>query len=622
MKIANWPIPRKIAAAFGLIITTFALVAVIVFFAFENINYTSTVRERSEAQIASVNQVSEAVLDMSGQVRGYSLTRDPFFTKGIENNYKHAIDVITDLRAKADTPARRDSYAEMERAVRGFKADIVDPQVRVASNPATADQILPTMAAGAKTKWVSVFRAAQKRFQDRELASEEAQSAARNRAATQGKAAVVIGAACAVALAAAMGWLLNSQIAAPVLAMTAAMKRLASGNHNIVVPATGRGDEVGEMASAVQTFKDAAIEKLRLTEEASAATAEAEAERARNAAAAAAAAAELATVVDQLGSAMIGLAGGDLTCGVSQAFAGKYEALRSDFNSAVARLCETMTVITEKSISIDQIAQEVSQSSRDLARRTEHQAASLEETAAAVDQIHATVLRSAAGAEKARESVASAKRDAERSGEVMREAMRAMTEIEQSSRQIGQIVGLIDEIAFQTNLLALNAGVEAARAGEAGRGFAVVAAEVRSLAQRAADAAKEIKTLISGADRHVGVGVGLVTEAGQALEQITSQVARIEGIVREISASAEDEATALGEVKSTVNHIDQMTQQNAAMVEQSTAASQLLSEEAKGLSDMIARFKTGARPERSGAGRQDRVAQVPARPLQKSFRVG
>jgi methyl-accepting chemotaxis protein len=281
-----------------------------------------------------------------------------------------------------------------------------------------------------------------------------------------------------------------------------------------------------------------------------------------------------------------------------------------------------MTVITEKSISIDQIAQEVSQSSRDLARRTEHQAASLEETAAAVDQIHATVLRSAAGADKARDSVANAKREAERSGEIMRDAMKAMNEIDQSSRQIGQIVGLIDEIAFQTNLLALNAGVEAARAGEAGRGFAVVAAEVRNLAQRAADAAKEIKALISGAGRHVGVGVGLVTEAGQALEEITSQVAKIEELVREISASAKEEATALGEVNSTVNHIDQMTQQNAAMVEQSTAASQLLSEEAKGLSDMIARFKTSARSERAMAGRQDRVSAPVSGSLQRSLRVG
>jgi methyl-accepting chemotaxis protein len=597
------------------------LVAVIVFLSFDNINATSSVRERSEAQIASVNQVSEAVLDMSGQVRGYLLTRDPFFTKGIDNNYRHAIEVIADLREKADSPARRESYAEMERAVRGFKAEIVDPQVAVASNPATADQILPTMAAGAKRKWVSIFRTAQKRFQDRELASEEAQSAARNQAAAQGKAAVVIGAASAVALAAAMGWLLNSQIAAPVLAMTAAMKRLASGDNSIVVPATGRGDEVGEMASAVQTFKDAAIEKLRLTEEAAAATAAAETERARNASTAASAAAELASVVDQLGSAMTRLAGGDLTCGVTHAFADKYETLRSDFNSAVGHLCETMAVITEKSGSINSIAHEVSQSSLELARRTEHQAASLEETAAAVDQIHATVLRSAAGAEKARESVASAKRDAERSGEVMRDAIRAMNEIDQSSRQIGQIVGLIDEIAFQTNLLALNAGVEAARAGEAGRGFAVVAAEVRSLAQRAATAAKDIKILISGADRHVGVGVGLVTEAGQALEQITGQVVRIEELVREISASAGQEATALGEVNTTVNEIDQMTQQNAAMVEQSTAASQLLSEEAGGLSEMIAQFKTGAHAQRGPAVQSDRVSTPRARPTPK-LRVG
>jgi methyl-accepting chemotaxis protein len=249
-------------------------------------------------------------------------------------------------------------------------------------------------------------------------------------------------------------------------------------------------------------------------------------------------------------------------------------------------------------------ADEISKAADDLSRRTEQQAASLEETAAALDQITATVRKTADGANHAQGVVQTARANAAESAHVVKRATDAMGEIESSSKQIGQIIGVIDEIAFQTNLLALNAGVEAARAGDAGKGFAVVASEVRALAQRSAEAAKEIKTLINASSAQVGQGVSLVAETGKALQLIVEQVAEINGIVTEIAASAQEQATGLHQVNTAVNQMDQVTQQNAAMVEESTAASHSLAGEAVEVARLIGQFKTGsAAPAQASAPR-------------------
>jgi methyl-accepting chemotaxis protein len=223
------------------------------------------------------------------------------------------------------------------------------------------------------------------------------------------------------------------------------------------------------------------------------------------------------------------------------------------------------------------------QASEDLSQRTVQQAASLEETAAALDEITATIRKTAEGANEARQLVAAAKTDAARSGEVVKETVAAMIGIEGSSRQISNIIGVIDEIAFQTNLLALNAGVEAARAGDAGRGFAVVATEVRTLAQRSATAAKEIKALISASSAQVATGVTLVGETGKALNRTLAQVEKINNLIVDIAASAREQATGLQQVNITMSQMDQVTQQNAAMVEQATASSNSLAMEAEAL---------------------------------------
>jgi len=313
--------------------------------------------------------------------------------------------------------------------------------------------------------------------------------------------------------------------------------------------------------------------------------------------------------VNEIGNALTALAGGDLEQRLERAFPAELEKLRTDFNRALETLQATMQKVDHTAAAITAGADEISVSSNDLSKRTEQQAASLEETAAALDQITATVKKTAEGATHARSVVAAAKTDAENSGQVVGQAVTAMGEIEQSSRKISSIIGVIDEIAFQTNLLALNAGVEAARAGDAGRGFAVVASEVRALAQRSAEAAKEIKTLISASGIQVTTGVNLVGETGKALTRIVTQIAEINGVVNDIAASAQEQATGLNEVNAAVNQMDQVTQQNAAMVEEATAASNALATEAEELSRMMGQFKVGA--ESAGVARPGPKRRAP-----------
>ncbi|MGH7018938.1 MAG: methyl-accepting chemotaxis protein, partial [Brevundimonas sp.] len=299
-------------------------------------------------------------------------------------------------------------------------------------------------------------------------------------------------------------------------------------------------------------------------------------------------------LVEVLADSLSKLSGGDLTARIDRDMNGAHGRVKDDFNSAVESLRQTLGQVLHSVSGLRGGSDEISSASDDLSWRTEQQAASLEETAAALDEITATVKRSAEGARQAATVAGEARGQADRSGVVVREAVAAMDGIRQSSNQISDIVGVIDEIAFQTNLLALNAGVEAARAGDSGRGFAVVASEVRALAQRSAEAAKEIKTLISASAAEVAQGVKLVGEAGASLDAIAGKVGEMDALVAEIAASAQEQSSGLSQVNQAVNQMDQVTQQNAAMVEQTTAAALSLKSEAEGLASLVGRFRTGA----------------------------
>jgi methyl-accepting chemotaxis protein len=316
--------------------------------------------------------------------------------------------------------------------------------------------------------------------------------------------------------------------------------------------------------------------------------------------------------VDRLATALQSLAQGDLTPQLSTPFMPALEKLRVDFNGAASKLRSAMEAIAENASAIAAASQQIRSASDDLAKRTEQQAASVEETAAALEEITTTVSDSSHQAQGAGQLVRETKDNAERSGIVVRQAVDAMSKIESSASEIANIIGVIDEIAFQTNLLALNAGIEAARAGDAGKGFAVVAQEVRELAQRSADAAKEIKGLIVTSNGHVKSGVILVTETGKALEEIVGQVVQVDSNVNAIALASREQSTGLKEINTAVNTIDQGTQQNAAMVEETTAAAHSLSREAASLFELLSQFNVGGR---ASSGRAlPASAAVPPRP--------
>jgi len=326
---------------------------------------------------------------------------------------------------------------------------------------------------------------------------------------------------------------------------------------------------------------------------------------------------ERARVATSIGAGLARLADNDLTCRMQDELPAAYGKLKTDFDGAVERLGEAFGGVKSATEAVHSSAREITAASNDLARRTEQQASSLEETSAALGQVTTAVGDNAAGAKRARAVVAATRDDAELGAGIVRRAVDAMSKIEKSSQQIGQIIGVIDEIAFQTNLLALNAGVEAARAGDAGRGFAVVASEVRALAQRSAAAAKEIKALISTSTAQVEEGVQLVGETGAALERIETKVSEINDVVVAMSSSAEEQATSLQQIAAAVNLMDQATQQNAAMSEQASAASQSLVSESEQLSRLVGQFKapsSGGDPLRRPALRAVASAKERAEP--------
>ncbi|MUO79175.1 HAMP domain-containing protein [Agrobacterium vitis] len=399
----------------------------------------------------------------------------------------------------------------------------------------------------------------------------------------------------------ATAFVLRSTVVLPIKMLVEAMHRLSSGDTTRATDFGPRRDEIGLMCDAVEVFREDAVAKRQLEADAEAGRLRLEEQRKQAQLKAEEDARErLMIATSGLATGLKRLADGDLTIELRDAFSEEFEGLRHDFNQSVRTLGHTMGAILESVSNINNGSTEIASGAGDLSKRTEQQAASLEETSAALDEITVNVSNSAKRTQEARAVVIEANKAARQSGQVVANAVDAMQRIEASSSQISNIIGVIDEIAFQTNLLALNAGVEAARAGEAGKGFAVVAQEVRELAQRSAQAAKEIKELIRNSSEEVGNGVTLVRDTGNVLKTIEDYVSTANGHMDAIATSAQEQSVGLTQVNSAVNHMDQMTQQNAAMVEETTAASASLAGEVNKLRQLLGQFQIGRSAGNSG----------------------
>ncbi|CUX09143.1 MULTISPECIES: methyl-accepting chemotaxis protein [Agrobacterium tumefaciens complex] len=412
-------------------------------------------------------------------------------------------------------------------------------------------------------------------------------------------------------------------ITTPIARLRERMVSLAGGETATEIDGMGRGDEVGQMAKAVQVFRENALERLRLEQETEANRSLSEKDRIEREQQKANEAADVKFAVENLAAGLSKLSEGDVSYRIGQPFTATLDSVRNDFNMSAEKLQAALTRVAQNAGGIGAGANEIKSAADDLAKRTEQQAAAVEETAAALEEITTTVRDSTKRAQEAGQIVSRAKAGAEQSGEVVRRAVVAMEQIAKSANEISNIIGVIDEIAFQTNLLALNAGVEAARAGEAGKGFAVVAQEVRELAQRSASAAKEIKALINTSNDQVQQGVQLVGDTGKALTTIVLEVQEINRHVVSIVESAQEQSSGLQQINTAVNQMDQDTQKNAAMVEETNAASHNLAKEVASLNQLLSQFrladaayqqKSQRAPVRN-AGGNDRPVASPVRAL-------
>ncbi len=540
--------------------------------------------EVAHSTISEAKDLLAVSADMESGMRGFLLAGEDAFlepyTQGIEAFDK----LISGLLEKSTESLMQEiRVKKMAKTIADWREQAVEPLLqlrREIGDAKTMDDMADFVREGRGAAYFAEFMDIISAFEAEEQALMQARRADNLAISAQAQTMIPVAIAVAILLGGAFALIIGTGLARAVNRITGSMKGLADGDNTVEIRGQERGDEVGEMARALDVFRDALVEMQALEQKKA---------EGRDA--------ELNHVVERLTTELSQLSKGNLQAQIKEQFPEDYEKLRSDFNNTVQNLHNIVGQVMDTSSSIGNGAVEISQASQDLSHRTESQAATLEETAAALDELTASVKSAAEGAKAVETTMEAARVEAQSSDAVVQKAVAAMTEIESSSESISQIISVIDDIAFQTNLLALNAGVEAARAGEAGRGFAVVASEVRALAQRSSDAAMEIKTLIDDSSKQVERGVDLVGRAGGALQNIVEQVSRISVQISGIAEGAVEQSTGLNEINSGMIQLDQVTQQNAAMVEEATAASMLLKTDAGKLVELMGSFEIEDTPQ-------------------------
>jgi methyl-accepting chemotaxis protein len=611
-------ISTKIGVSSGVAVILVALIVVSQFYSSSIVNEAKVRMDREAAIVSNDLEGKAAMRGMQMGVRDIRLANSPEALKaGIENVEARRVlaakffdAAFADARAAGRTGESiakmrqaADEYAAGARQMATMKAEAL--ALRTKGERDRADAIDQQIAVYARDKTLPIASELERLST---VSMDTAQEAAKketetfNRALQRSEFLNVTLAGIVIALLLGAALLLLFTVIRPLRSLTGGMRELAAGNFDVVLPGVGRKDEVGDIAGSVDEFKLRLAEKMRLEAEKEQEIARREAaEREERARKEAETARQVAEVVDGLGRGLARLAEGDLTYRVKENWAGEYLKIREDFNGAIGKLQETLTAILDSTREVSNASAEISTSTSDLSQRTEEQAASLEETSASMEEIAATVKQNAENAQRANALTQGACDMAGRGEAVVAEAVTAMAEIEESSRKISDIIQVIDEIARQTNLLALNAAVEAARAGEAGRGFAVVASEVRSLAQRSSQAAKDIKDLIGNSSGQVQNGVELVNRAGQSLQEIIGSIRSVAAIVGDIANASNEQATGIDQINKALAQMDEVTQQNSALVEENAATAKTLENQSQALDGRVSAFhlqpgQTGASP--------------------------
>ncbi|HVJ02708.1 MAG TPA: methyl-accepting chemotaxis protein [Sphingomonas sp.] len=591
MSLSNLPISRKLIGAFAAIIIVFATVAAFIFSNLASLEEASADKERSLLAAQAAQTMLTEVLEQQNAARGFAILGRDEFRKTYDERGEAFLKTLETFKEHSTSPEQHERVRRVDAAVKVLRGKL-DHVIELARNPATRAE------AGelAGVKMLGDIRPVIAEIQKVQEERIEARSGVEDAAQRSSKLAIWIGGIVAALLACLFGWLLSRTVAVPVRDLTATMKSLAGGDNHVEVRGTERGDEIGAMAKAVLVFREAAIEKEKLD------------------AAKKIADAEQKLVVESLEKGLGKLAGGDLTANITADFSASYATVKTNFNDALASLRELIGSVMDSTAAIRTGSSEIAQASEDLARRTEANAASLEETSAAVTQMDQRLKATAAAAGRTVERADGAISTVSGGRGIADEAVQAMTRVSESAKGIDSVIEGLDKIAFQTRVLAMNAAVEAGRAGEAGRGFAVVADLVSALAMRAEEEAGRARDQLTATQTDIVAAVEMVEKVDSALANISGDVGEVHQLLGEIAADNQAQSTAITQISAAIGTMDQSTQQNAAMVEETSAAARNLNSEVTALAEQAARFVISNDVRRAASPARTTVPARPAKP--------